>query len=553
MAHPSEHPTHPAHPAHPAHLAPPARPSRRTVLRTGTAAGALAALPASTLLWTRPAIAGTPGPEQIHLQWGEEPSREMTVSWATAGSVRRPRVRIGTPRGGAGHSVDAETRTYVDGLNKVETYTHHARLDGLRPDTTYVYEVLHDGSDPVRGTFRTAPARGRAAFRFTSFGDLGTGDGVFKKSSIHGAAAVRQVERFAPLFHLLNGDLAYANNNTDLQPQCWNAFMNNLSTSAANRPWMPAPGNHEVEAGGGDLGYASYLTRFELPDNGTRDHCGTWYSFQIGAVLFVSLDGNEIAVEDDASIDPATGLSIYISGYSEGAQLRWLERVLARARRGREVDWIVVNLHQFAMSSSAASHGGDMGIREHLLPVLDRYSVDLVLAGHDHDYERTHPVRGTEPGGLLTPAVADDDLRLIDTSKGTVHLILGGGGTAGHDDVYLPTDPDGVRQASVRTQRLTFKADPDAKEKAHWSAVIDPDTAFPHGVAVFDVDPGTLPGGRTTITVSYYHSAPATVADPFPVPVLFDRFTLRRDRSDGRHRHDEDGATDARAEAAAGR
>ncbi|MFF1791408.1 purple acid phosphatase family protein [Kitasatospora sp. NPDC058243] len=508
-------------------------PSRRTVLRTGTAVGALAALPASTLLWTQPALAGTPGPEQIHLQWGNEPSREMTVSWATAATVRRPRVRIGTPRGGAGHTVDAETRTYVDGLNKVETYTHHVRLDGLRPDTTYVYEVLHDGSGPVRGTFRTAPARGRAAFRFTSFGDLGTGDNVFSKSSIHGAAAVRQVEQFAPLFHLLNGDLAYANNNPQRQPQCWNAFMNNLAKSAAGRPWMPAPGNHEVEAGGGDLGYASYLTRFELPDNGTRDYCGNWYSFQVGSVLFVSLDGNEIAVEDDASLDPATGRSIYISDYSEGAQLRWLERTLARARRGRAVDWVVVNLHQFAMSSSAASHGGDMGIREKLLPLLDRYSVDLVLAGHDHDYERTHPVRGTEPGGLLTPAVADDDLRRIDTSQGTVHLILGGGGTAGHDDVYLPADADGVRQASVRTQRLTFKADPDAKEKAHWSAVTDPDTAFPYGVAVFDVDPGPVPGGRTTITVSYYHSPSATAANPFPTPVLFDRFTLYRDRSDG--------------------
>ncbi|RKT19109.1 calcineurin-like phosphoesterase family protein [Streptomyces sp. 1114.5] len=519
---------------------PSAHPSRRSVLRTATAVGTLAALPASTLLWTQPAVAGTPGPEQVHLQWGNEPSREMTVSWATAASVNRPRVRIGTPREGAGRTVGARSRSYVDGLNKVETFTHHARLNGLRPDTTYVYEVLHDGAEPVRGTFRTAPARGRAAFRFTSFGDLGTGDNVFAKSSIHGAAAVRQVEQFDPLFHLLNGDLAYANNNPQLQPQAWNAFMNNMAKSAANRPWMPTPGNHEVEAGGGDLGYASYLTRFELPDNGTRDHCGNWYGFQVGSVLFVSLDGNEIAVEDDASIDPATGHSIYISDYSEGAQLRWLERLLSRARGGSSVDWIVVYLHQFAMSSSAASHGGDMGIREKLLPLLDRYSVDLVLAGHDHDYERTHPVRGTEPGGLLTPAVADDDLRQIDTSQGTVHLILGGGGTAGHDDVYLPADPDGVRQASVRTQRLTFKADPDAKEKAHWSAVTDPDTHFPYGVAVFDVDPGLLPGGRTTITVSYYHSVPATAANPLPTPVLYDRFTLYRDRSDGWDDDDQD-------------
>ncbi|MFD7340996.1 fibronectin type III domain-containing protein, partial [Streptomyces violascens] len=291
-------------------------PSRRTVLRSTAAAGALATVPASALLWSQPAVAGTPGPEQVHLQYGNEPSREMTVSWASAASVRRPRLRLGTAHGGIGHTFQAETRTYVDGLNKVETYTHHTRLHGLRPDTSYIYEIVHDGATPVRGSFRTAPGRERAAFRFTSFGDLGTGSASWSKSAIHGAAAVRQVEQFNPLFHLLNGDLAYANNNQDRQPQCWDAFMNNMSVSARNRPWMPAPGNHEVEAGGGELGYASYHARFDLPDNHTRDFCGNWYSFQVGSVLFLSVDGNDIAIEDDASIDPATGRSLYISGYS---------------------------------------------------------------------------------------------------------------------------------------------------------------------------------------------------------------------------------------------
>ncbi|MHB6910808.1 purple acid phosphatase family protein [Streptomyces sp. DB-54] len=510
------------------------QPSRRALLRGATAAGALTALPGSALLWARPAVAGTPPPEQVHLQYGTEPAHQMTLSWATGAAVRRPRLRLGTPHQGIGRTVAAETRTYVDGLNKVETYTHHVRLHGLRPDSTYVYELLHDGAAPVRGTFRTAPGHERTAFRFTSFGDLGTGSTAWQKSALHGAAAVRQVEQFDPLFHLLNGDLAYANNNPERQPQCWDAFMNNMSVSARNRPWMPAPGNHEVELGGGELGYASYATRFALPDNGSRDHCGNWYGFRVGSVLFVSLDGNDLAIEDDASQDPVTGRSLYISGYSRGAQLRWLERTLRQARADRGVDWIVASLHQFAMSSSATSHGGDMGLREQLLPVLDRYGVDLVLCGHDHDYERTHPVRGTDPHSLLRPAVVDDRLDAIDTSKGTVHLILGGGGTASHDDTYLPDpDHDGVPDAFVRTKRLPYKADPDATEKATWSAVRDPDTHYPYGIAVFDVDPGRGPGDRTTITVGYYHTPAATPADPLPRPVLFDRFTLHRDRRDG--------------------
>jgi hypothetical protein len=92
----------------------------------------------------------------------------------------------------------------------------------------------------------------------------------------------------------------------------------------------------------------------------------------------------------------------------------------------------------------------------------------------------------------------------------------------------------------VRTQRLTFKANPDATEVATWSAVRDPNTAYPYGLAVFDVDPGALPGGRTTIKVSFFHTPTATAAVPFPAPVLFDTFTLHRTRSDswGRSRQE---------------
>jgi hypothetical protein len=54
--------------------------SRRTFVRAAGAAGLLLAAPE---IWVQPAIAGTPDPEQIHLQFGSDASREVTVSWAT--------------------------------------------------------------------------------------------------------------------------------------------------------------------------------------------------------------------------------------------------------------------------------------------------------------------------------------------------------------------------------------------------------------------------------------------------------------------------------------
>ena len=39
-------------------------------------------------------------------------------------------------------------------------------------------------------------------------------------------------------------------------------------------------------------------------------------------------------------------------------------------------------------------HTGDLGLRDALAPVVERHGVQLVLAGHDHDYERMKPQHG---------------------------------------------------------------------------------------------------------------------------------------------------------------
>jgi 3',5'-cyclic AMP phosphodiesterase CpdA len=62
------------------------------------------------------------------------------------------------------------------------------------------------------------------------------------------------------------------------------------------------------------------------------------------------------------------------------------------------VDWIVVQMHQCALSSSQTGNGSDLGIRQEWLDLFDRFEVDLVLNGHDHDYERSFPVRRVEHG-----------------------------------------------------------------------------------------------------------------------------------------------------------
>ncbi len=149
--------------------------SRRQVLAGagGTGLLAAAASPAKAAARTRWARAGAADgtPEQIHLTWSENPATGVVVSWASPGQATRPRVRIGQ------RVIPAEPRPYTDGINGETVWTYHARVSGLRPGATYAYAVTADNdsnaTDPFSATFRTAP-QGRAAFRFTSFGDLAT-------------------------------------------------------------------------------------------------------------------------------------------------------------------------------------------------------------------------------------------------------------------------------------------------------------------------------------------------------------------------------------------
>jgi hypothetical protein len=73
------------------------------------------------------------------------------------------------------------------------------------------------------------------------------------------------------------------------------------------------------------------------------------------------------------------------------------------------------------------------------------------------------------------------------------------------------------------------RAPADAVEDAIWSARRDTTTGY--GIAVFDLDPGK-PGGKTTITVQYYH-APGADKTPTASYVLFDTIVLSKLRGKG--------------------
>jgi hypothetical protein len=587
----------------------------------------------------------TTAPEQLLLTWGSDPATDVTVSWSAPGTVPQPaptlsysNLPITALNPGRTISLPAPTPldvtqprprvssiSFSDGLNSQTTYFYHVELRGLEPGTRYYYEISDGASTPstAGSSFETAP-RGRASFRFSSFGDLATpswdlnaSGNIWHESCDNSYYAVTAIENPGdgngpPLFHLLNGDLCYANLDYFNAPGVWRDFGINIGRSAANRPWMPALGNHECEFGvdnesgvpgtapggigaqgaagnyfNGPYGFGHYLSRFLLPDNGVTNYDGNrlrgnFYAFQVGTVKFISLDADDVIYQDGAAnyvIDTASqppevtssgasipnGSTTYIHGYTgdlkivtennsavpdfstgtPNLQTIWLERTLREARQDPSVDMIVVYMHQVPLSTSSSGNGSDLGIRRAWLPLFDRYEVDLVLHGHEHDYERSYPVRGYDAGDFGTvvapnpgqtagtkvdtrrPAVATttptevDGVPAWDTQQGTVFLVLGGGGTNGPTNEYGTDTADGLPQAKVITERNAVvgseatgfvKNGADSVEDAPWSAKTDPSDAY--GYAIFDVDPGNGPG-QTTITFQYF-AIPAVTDEATP-------------------------------------
>ena len=216
-------------------------------------------------------------------------------------------------------------------------------------------------------------------------------------------------------------------------------------------------------------------------------------------------------------------------------QTLWLERTLAQARRDPTVDMIVVFMHQCAMSTSLPGNGSDLGIRRAWLPLFDRYEVDLVLSGHEHDYERTYPVRGYDPGAhgtVVSPNPGQTAGEAVDTRRpavattqpASVDGVPAWDTAAGHrlpgprrrrdqrpgqrlrhrrGDRPAPGQGHHPAQRHHRARRPTgFKRNAaDSIEDAPWSAATNAGDAY--GYAIFDVDPGRR-RGETTITMQYF-------------------------------------------------
>ena len=88
---------------------------------------------------------------------------------------------------------------------------------------------------------------------------------------------------------------------------------------------------------------------------------------------------------------PTDGVRFFAldSNYMSPEQLQWLEKELSASG----AEWKICFMHH-PLYSSGGRHGSDVSLRDQLEPLFIEHGVNVVLAGHDHFYERIKPQNG---------------------------------------------------------------------------------------------------------------------------------------------------------------
>jgi len=296
-----------------------------------------------------------PAPDSMTVAWLIDGKKKGSVVYAGADG-REQRVRGVEAAGG-------------QRPKKVAGRGMRAVLKELAPCARYRYR-LSPWEKGLPHSFRTPPEPGKSCeggFRFVALGDT-------RHGHEHHANVVAAMRRFEPALVLNSGDMVTTTLNTDE----WFKFVEVERELLADVPLLLVAGNHEAQ-GGKAFGKAMLKKLF-----GTKEYSGSGHRYvDWGVARFIMVDA-------------------YLGEHLDKKGTEWLEQTLAKTPEDRLV-FLIMHLPIY----SFGRHGVYDRARK-LRPLMKKYRVKAVFAGHAHGYEHFHV-------------------------EGTHHLTLGGGGAPFHE------------------------------------------------------------------------------------------------------------------------
>ena len=472
---------------------------------------AAASLLAAALLLSQTPPGSEPFLEKPYLQLGDapkiSPSESLVLMWHTDTTPAQWAVEVRTSRDSAWRAVGQPTSQTVSapagepavaGKNGAKKdspaspaikphLVYRARLTALVPGQEFRYRVLKAGKPVFDATARArkSPAQ---PFRFALFGDCGQGTPAEN-------AVAYQAYLAKPDFIFIPGDIVYSSGRISEYRTKFFPSYNSDEPSAKDGapllrslPFIAVPGNHDTALNNYQRfpDALAYYLYWDQPLNGP---VAPPDAVKAGHILTGSasaqptfLDGAKPRYPRMANFSFDYGNSHWTvldantyMDWSNPALREWLTKDLAAAQ---SATWRIVTFHQPGFNSSK-DHFSEQYMRL-LSPIFEANNVDIVFAGHVHNYQRSFPL-------TFAPAHQPDGKPV--GPKGEVagqwkldKVFADGAGAKPHGVIYIVSGAGGAELYNPEQQ-----TDP-----ASWQSFTNKFISQVHSLSVVDIEGKSL-------------------------------------------------------------
>lgn len=338
-------------------------------------------------------------PKGIHISWNGakevKTSTTMAITWMND-NTDKGLVQYGTDYKNLNKAAKVKQNYSAD----LKTYVNKITLEQLKPAKYYYYRVgseKNGWSDIYK--FRTGPSAGdKSKIVIGIWSDTQNNGGNYNFEQTD--SIVKQMGKNSYYFTIHNGDIV----ENGSVVKSWKDLFNVAQPINANYPFMSVTGNHDVVNDTASpifqKPFPIFYELMNLPNNQLN------YSYDYGNTHFVAIN----------------------SGYAQGAEkagkvlfeensdeYQWLDADLAKTRQNKNITWIILYSH-YPLYSFGVSHVPKW--EKHIKPLVDKYKVDLCLAGHRHVYERHKAIRGNE-------IFEQTDAHVYNKPQGTIYITNG--------------------------------------------------------------------------------------------------------------------------------
>lgn len=343
----------------------------------------------------------------------------------------------------------AFTKSILEDTQSEAVTLFSTTVSGLPVGKSFNYRVYRDGMETFSSTAKAQVAEDQP-FKFVVAGDLGAGS--------HGQRRIAQrIYSESPDLWVMPGDLVYNMGLlSDYLARFFPIFNADESKETLGAPIMrstlcvPVIGNHDIAQSimlsptnlnrmADALAYFLVwsaplngpLTQFQgqniCPIVGNASRISTFqqgagkrfprmanFSFDFGNTHWIVLDGN------------------YYMDWSSPEMRKWVSDDLAKASSAK---WKFATFHQPAFSTDIY-HLKEQRMRL-IVDVLEKGGVDIVFAGHAHNYQRTFPLHFKPATGKMNQDGTVDGETILDKAydstentkpDGIIHIVTGAGG-----------------------------------------------------------------------------------------------------------------------------